>query len=851
MNINLRPSTIIPPKLYVERAADRQLREIIHSMGRPGYVLVARQMGKTNLLLNARRELETSDLLFVYIDLSNRVESLETYFGLVLSTAFSVHPGLLEASGLQGEVPQSASSYEFESILRKIHHVYPGRLVFVLYEIDSLASYPFSDRIFAQIRSMYFSRSNFPEYSRVTYVLSGVAEPGDLIKDKNISPFNIGEKIYLSDFTSAEFDLFVKKAELGLSQNVRDRVFYWTRGNPRMTWDICAEIEKTLERSDSPLSDQAIDAMVSQLYLTSFDKPPIDHIRTLAETDKEIRQAIASIRSENASAISDRVKNKLYLAGVTNFQTSVNEGITLSIKNPIVDKALSERWLNDLERDSQSLLLQARNNFEEKVFQTTVALFEQYLNDHDFDRSSLDAYRLGVSYFSLQKYPKAVEWLSSYVQGSPADTDALKASAHVLLGRASIAIGAYDQAIINLKAGMELGAKSTAAFAKAFLAWTLLEVDRFGNADEAEKLSNEALVDITTGDSEERATIRVRALTNLSEVKEAQGNKEEAIELVETALQENSRGYRPILLVRQLKLLTSGRRKEELLSELAPSVMALRSTPAEERADGALRQIALPAMMYLGLNGRDDDFDKLLSYLRDAGEFEAAELPRVFHALHTLCREYGEKGGEVFLRGMVTRFANVQAAEQDVLGALRLLITAEEFSFTDQYLQILSRNESVTWLVSMDLIALEFILSRQRTNRPAVATLDRVISMARENIDDRGINYVFLSYYEMARLEELGRIDKALNIADELLILFADAGDPLASWSKRSRETVLEGAKTLIRKYSVQRPVRNQHRSVGRNTKVTVAYKDGRRLEAKFKQVQQDIALGLCEIQEV
>ena len=55
MTKKLEPNTIIPPELYVERAADRHLKTTIAAMGRPGYVLVARQMGKTNLLINMMR----------------------------------------------------------------------------------------------------------------------------------------------------------------------------------------------------------------------------------------------------------------------------------------------------------------------------------------------------------------------------------------------------------------------------------------------------------------------------------------------------------------------------------------------------------------------------------------------------------------------------------------------------------------------------------------------------------------------------------------------------------------------------------------------------------------------------
>src|SRR5947208_2466577 len=83
----LRSSTIIPPALYVPRDADRQLRRVLEDMGRPGYVLVARQMGKTNLLLNARRDLQTPKDVFVYLDLSNPFSSPRACFRNIIDAA--------------------------------------------------------------------------------------------------------------------------------------------------------------------------------------------------------------------------------------------------------------------------------------------------------------------------------------------------------------------------------------------------------------------------------------------------------------------------------------------------------------------------------------------------------------------------------------------------------------------------------------------------------------------------------------------------------------------------------------------------------------------------------------------
>ncbi len=121
---------------------------------------------------------------------------------------------------------------------------------------------------------MYFARANYPDYERLTYVLSGVAEPSDLIRDKAISPFNIGQKIYLNDFSNTEYRLFLDKAGLNLRENSAERIFSWLSGNPRMTWEVCSEVEDMQARGAS-VTPTDIDAIVDKLYLTSFDRPPV------------------------------------------------------------------------------------------------------------------------------------------------------------------------------------------------------------------------------------------------------------------------------------------------------------------------------------------------------------------------------------------------------------------------------------------------------------------------------------------------------------------------------------------------------------------------------------------------
>jgi len=207
----LKPYTIIPNELYVQRGADKQLASIISEMGRPGYVLVSRQMGKTNLLLHAKANLEGSNDAFIYVDLSNVFDTARSCFENIIDTAIVSFPDkFLEVSkkiySLRRESadlpPHKQHTNELKILLESIE----GKLVIILDEIDALTKTDYSDQIFSQIRSMYFAaRVNNKVFNRLTYLLSGVVEPNEIIKDPKVSPFNIGQKIYLNDFTKEEF----------------------------------------------------------------------------------------------------------------------------------------------------------------------------------------------------------------------------------------------------------------------------------------------------------------------------------------------------------------------------------------------------------------------------------------------------------------------------------------------------------------------------------------------------------------------------------------------------------------------------------------------------------------------
>lgn len=410
----LRAYTVIPSHLYVERKADRQVGAILEDMGRPGYVLVARQMGKTNLILNAKRVHNNQGDIFVYLDVSNKIPDFQLFLRNIIDVAVTQATGIPDA--IKKSIfdrrkdcvllPHKEHEHELATILNHI----TGKLVICLDEIDALSSSPYSDQVFSFIRSIYFSgRANFDCFDRLTYLLSGVAEPSDIIKNKDVSPFNIGEKIYLEDFSEAELNNFLSQASLNIDQETRSHIYRWTNGHPRMTWDVCSLIEdysKTGRRIDSIVVDEA----VQELYFSNVDVPPVDHIKRMVEEHRDVRDALIAIHYGRSESISDGMRTKLYLAGISQIDLTKR---SVHFKNRILEEALSENFLVQLEPNPfDSVLLLIEQLFMKAEYREALAELKKISNSAtEATKVWLLAYWSAKLHFRLGAYDTAIKFL--------------------------------------------------------------------------------------------------------------------------------------------------------------------------------------------------------------------------------------------------------------------------------------------------------------------------------------------------------------------------------------------------------------------------------------------------------
>lgn len=236
---------------YVTRRADADLLEALVE-GDFCYVLTSRQMGKSSLVSRCRLALRDRAIHQAVLDLQR--------FGTNLTVEQWVN-GLLNALAedldLEDEIddfldehPSLSPHQTWMTCLRQVVlEEMSGPLVIFVDEIDIVRALPFAtDEFFAGIRELYNRRASDPELKRLTFCLLGVASPADLIHDKRITPFNIGKRIELLDFTASEMEVFADGLQpRGETEAKRlvERVYYWTAGQPYLSQRLCQDLAET------------------------------------------------------------------------------------------------------------------------------------------------------------------------------------------------------------------------------------------------------------------------------------------------------------------------------------------------------------------------------------------------------------------------------------------------------------------------------------------------------------------------------------------------------------------------------------------------------------------------------
>lgn len=194
---------------YIERANDADCHHAIEQG--VSFVLLegARQMGKTSLLSRGLQKAREGGARVACVDLQAFSAS-----DLASSEAFFITLGTALANQLDLDVfpedvwrSKSGANENFTRYLRReVLGKLRSRLVWGLDELDRLFSTSFCSEVCGLFRSWHNARASDPEgpWRNLTQILCYATEAHLLIPDLNQSPFNVGVRIPLYDFSDDE-----------------------------------------------------------------------------------------------------------------------------------------------------------------------------------------------------------------------------------------------------------------------------------------------------------------------------------------------------------------------------------------------------------------------------------------------------------------------------------------------------------------------------------------------------------------------------------------------------------------------------------------------------------------------
>lgn len=302
--------------MYIERVEDTDLRAAIAR--RDSIILLggARQMGKTSMMARALKTGRSGGARTVYMDFQKmneaQLKDLETFYRSVIQW-------LADELDIDVRVDEFWSTRRTPNtnlerfVQRHVLKDPDTHLIWAMDEVDRLFSTGFSSEFFGLIRTWHNARSVDPdsEWDRLSILIAYATEPHLFITDLSQSPFNVGLKLNLRDFTPEEVTRLNDMHQSPLDRTQLQLLYEQIGGHPYL-------VRRALYEIASRLSFSALIAKAGR-----EDGPFGDHLRRMLVVlarNPELREAVRLNLSSNTRIAIDylyRLRRAGIFAGET------------------------------------------------------------------------------------------------------------------------------------------------------------------------------------------------------------------------------------------------------------------------------------------------------------------------------------------------------------------------------------------------------------------------------------------------------------------------------------------------------------------------------------------------------
>jgi WD40 repeat protein len=340
---------------YIARAADTELYDLI-TTGQDAYLFAPVRSGKTSLIAATSARLQNNGYLVANLDLAQIGErdagsdSGRWYYSIAYRLLRQLRIKVDLQSWWQDKSILTSRQRLFEFYVEVLLANTKKPIVVFIDELQAVEGLPFARHLIESITAVNKARATEPEFSRLSFVLSGECDPQLIVPDPDLSPFSMMRPVRLGNFTRESLVPF--ESELNLStdaaRQAMDRIYYWTCGQPYLT----QKIARMLARGGAEDVEARVDRIVAQQFGTRAsirNEPHLAHIHKRVVEDSKTFESSLTIYGRVRKGISvaydpDSVPQRTLIAvGLIVPRPDGNLGVA----SPLYELAFTARWAND------------------------------------------------------------------------------------------------------------------------------------------------------------------------------------------------------------------------------------------------------------------------------------------------------------------------------------------------------------------------------------------------------------------------------------------------------------------------------------------------------------------------